>query len=255
MRQEIWTPVSVALSGLVIWLIAPAFQSTKPSPDFQTLTSSHGSVVAGWSSGSDRGSVAETQVARVETMPESGPWTEMSADPPMEVCAPAGQCGGNDLKAVAARTGQLNRMAEITRLAGLGGASAKADTKITIFAPSDAAFAALPEGFRVAILRPENKSLLIDLLLHHVVIGKYTTRRLMRASARHYGVEAIDGTLIEFTIRRGLDVNGAGLVAKDLEASNGVLHVIDKVLVPHHVLAAISAQTAPKTAEASADHE
>lgn len=153
-----------------------------------------------------------------------------------------------DLKAAAARTGQLTRMAEITKLAGLDGASAGLDTKLTIFAPTDAAFEALPEHFRVAIVKPENRSYLVDLLLHHAVIGQYRTRTLLRASAMHYGVEAIDGSSIEFTIRHGLDVHGAKITEPDIVASNGILHVIDKVLVPRAVMAAIEAQTGQRSA-------
>jgi uncharacterized surface protein with fasciclin (FAS1) repeats len=154
-----------------------------------------------------------------------------------------------DLKSAAAGTGQLTRMMEITRLAGLDGAGADAG-KLTLFAPSDAAFAALPAEFRDKILAEENRGLLIDLLLHHAVLGTYSTRRLLRAGAKHYGVEAVDGTLIEFTIRRGLDVNGAKVIVPDIIAENGILHVIDKVLVPHSVMKAIEAQTAQRTAEA-----
>ncbi|MGQ0672418.1 MAG: fasciclin domain-containing protein [Hyphomicrobium sp.] len=157
-----------------------------------------------------------------------------------------------NLKAVAAGTGQLTRMAEITKLAGLDGASSGIG-QLTLFAPSDAAFEALPERFKAAILKPENRLVLVDLLLHHAIIGKYSTRRLLKARAKHYGVEAADGTLIEFTIRRELDVHGARITHPDLEASNGVLHIIDKVLVPKSVAEAIDASIGQQTADADSD--
>lgn len=155
-----------------------------------------------------------------------------------------------DLKAAAAETGLLKRMAEIKSFAGLDGASA-GDIKLTIFAPSDAAFESMPEPIKAALLKPENRVLLADLLLHHAVIGEYPTDRLMKARATHYGVKAIDGTLIEFTIRprRGfLDIHGAKVVKSDILATNGILHVIDKVLIPPSVLKALDYPSAQQTA-------
>jgi uncharacterized surface protein with fasciclin (FAS1) repeats len=164
---------------------------------------------------------------------------------PIDCYAPA------DLKTAAMRTGLLTRMAEITRLAGLDGASAGAGRSITIFAPSDAAFEALPEHFKTAILKPENKALLADLLLHHVVLGSYPAHRMVYARAPRVAIEAVDGGQIIFNVRQGVaidDIDGAKLVRTDIRATNGVLHVIDKVLVPPAIMAAIESQ-AQKTAE------
>lgn len=157
-----------------------------------------------------------------------------------------------DLKTAASETGLLKRMAEIKSLAGLDGAST-GDFKVTIFAPSDAAFEALPEDFKQAILKPENRALLADLLLHHAVLGEYPSDRLLKASARHYGVEAIDGSLIEFTVRprtSHIDVHGAQVVRSDILASNGILHIIDKVLIPRSVLKALESPNTQQTAAA-----
>lgn len=158
-----------------------------------------------------------------------------------------------DLKTAAAQSGLLSRMAEIKTLAGLDGAST-GDIKLTIFAPSDEAFAALPEDFKTAILKPENRALLADLLLHHAVIGEYPTERLLKASARHYGVEAVDGSLIEFTVRPrtgNIDIHGAKVVRSDILASNGILHIIDKVLIPRSVIKALERPAAQQTAAAN----
>jgi uncharacterized surface protein with fasciclin (FAS1) repeats len=171
-------------------------------------------------------------------------WTSLAAR--AEDCA----TGPVDLKTAAAQTGLLTRMAEIKTLAGLDGASAHGQ-KLTIFAPSDAAFDALPEPFKVAILKPENRMLLVDLLLHHAVIGEYPTERLRKARATHYGVDAADGTHIEFTLRQhraSLDIHGARVVKGDIVATNGILHVIDRVLIPKAVQAAIDAQVLQQTA-------
>ena len=149
-----------------------------------------------------------------------------------------------DLKAAAANTGLLTKMIEIKTLAGLDGASAGADVKLTIFAPSDAAFAALPAEIRGKLLMPEYRGALADLLMHHAVIGEYPTERLLKASARHYGVDAVDGSEIEFTVRPktgAIDIQGAKVVVGDIVASNGILHVIDKVLIPRSVMKQLEA--------------
>ncbi len=252
MRQDRWTTVCAAALAFAVGHVSASW--TAPTP-------SKAPAVAGWSETTDK-QAPTIQVATATapmSLPEQPVTLAPHSDPGAEAspadsgaAQPHGDaCTANDLKAVAKRTGQLAKMAEITKLAGLGGASANVDSKLTIFAPTDAAFEALPEAFRTAILKPENKAHLVDLLLHHVVIGRYTTRRLLRANATHYGVEAVDGTEIEFTTRRGLDVHGAKVLSSDLEASNGILHVIDKVLVPAKVLAAIEAQGVQTTAEAS----
>ena len=157
---------------------------------------------------------------------------------------PADDSAG-DLKAVAASTGMLSRMIAIKTLAGLDGAGADAGM-LTLFAPSDAAFEALPADFRARLLAPENRAQLIDLLLHHAVLGEYSTDRLLKASAKHYGVDAADGTEIEFTLRREIDVQGAKIMVPNLKATNGILHIIDKVLIPRSVMKALQAPAVPQ---------
>ena len=153
--------------------------------------------------------------------------------------------GAGDLGAVATSTGMLSRMMAIKTLAGLDGAGADAG-KLTLFAPSDAAFEALPADFRKRLLAPENRRYLIDLLQHHAVLGEYPTERLLNASAKHYGVDAADGTEIEFTLRREIDVQGAKIMVPNLKASNGILHIIDKVLIPRSVMKALEAPAVPQ---------
>ena len=160
-----------------------------------------------------------------------------------------------DLKKAAVNTGLLNKMIEIKTLAGLDGASVGEDIKLTIFAPSDAAFEALPSDIRDKLLAPEYRGVLADLLMHHAVVGEYPMQRLLNASARHYGVDAVDGSEIEFTIRRKagtIDVHGARIISGDIMASNGILHVIDKVLIPRAVMKALNGPPpAQMTAEVS----
>lgn len=144
----------------------------------------------------------------------------------------------DDLKAAAAATGMLGEMTAITKLAGLDNAEVDVGP-LTLFAPSDCAFRALPESIRARLVRPENRDLLVQMLLHHAVPGEFPTERLLKARAKHYAVDAIDGSEVEVTIRRGLDIEGARIIRPDIMATDGIIHVIDRVLMPDHVLAAL----------------
>lgn len=104
----------------------------------------------------------------------------------------------------------------------------KGDGPFTVFAPTDDAFAALPAGALDELLMAENKDKLIAVLKYHVVPGKVMSTDLsdgMMAPTAH-GFELKIGT------QGGVTVNGANVVAADVVASNGVIHVIDQVLIP-----------------------
>ncbi|MEQ1577316.1 MAG: fasciclin domain-containing protein [Hyphomicrobium sp.] len=153
------------------------------------------------------------------------------------------------LKAAAESSGVLTRMIEATKLAGLDEPDADIGP-LTIFAPSDDAFAALPERLRTKLLAPENRAQLAIILMHHAIPGEFSTERLLKASARHYAVDAVDGSLVEITTRRGIDVDGAKIIKPDILASDGIIHIIDKVLIPKAVLAELDAQVAVTTVAA-----
>ncbi|WP_298429066.1 fasciclin domain-containing protein [uncultured Jannaschia sp.] len=99
----------------------------------------------------------------------------------------------------------------------------------TVFAPTDEAFAALPEGTLETLLLPENKQQLADILLYHVVPGKVMSTDLtddMQADT------ALDGQSLTIDLDDGVTVNDATVVTADIEATNGVIHVIDGVILP-----------------------
>ncbi len=105
----------------------------------------------------------------------------------------------------------------------------KAEGPFTVFAPTDEAFAALPEGTVESLLKPENKAQLQAVLLYHVVSGKIM--------AADIGTGAQPATLQGATIdvvgsASGVTVNGANVVSADVVTSNGVIHVIDAVILP-----------------------
>jgi len=97
----------------------------------------------------------------------------------------------------------------------------------TVFAPTDEAFAALPAGVLDALLLPENKAVLAQILTYHVVSGK-----VMAADVTAGNVATVEGSDIMLATTSGVQVNDATVVAADVEASNGVIHAIDAVILP-----------------------
>lgn len=102
----------------------------------------------------------------------------------------------------------------------------------TVFAPTDAAFAKLPKATVESLTKPENKEQLKSVLLYHVIKGKVTSKDVM-AMKSPTSVETLNGAKIEITHnKKGVKVNDAKVTTADLMASNGVIHVIDTVLIP-----------------------
>ena len=97
----------------------------------------------------------------------------------------------------------------------------------TVFAPNDAAFAALPEGLLEKLLLPENIAVLTSILTYHVVGAKVLSTEVVAGDAA-----SVEGSNLTLATDMGVMVNDATVIQADVEASNGVIHVIDKVLVP-----------------------
>ena len=140
-----------------------------------------------------------------------------------------------DIIDVAVGAGSFSTLATALTTAGLVD-TLKSNGPFTVFAPTDAAFAKLPAGTVENLLKPENRAQLISILTYHVVPGKITSNQLLDKVTPATTVQgrkaAIDG-------RNGrVTVNGVGVIAADVGASNGVIHVIDTVLMPpapkHH---------------------
>tara|TARA_B100000780_G_C20909977_1_gene362329 strand:+ start:81 stop:566 length:486 start_codon:yes stop_codon:yes gene_type:complete len=105
----------------------------------------------------------------------------------------------------------------------------KGEGPFTVFAPTDEAFAALPEGTIQALLLPENKEKLISILTYHVVSGKVMSGALSNNTM----AETVQGGQVKIMTTGGVTVNGANVITADIEASNGVIHVIDAVIMPN----------------------
>ena len=108
-------------------------------------------------------------------------------------------------------------------------ATLKGTGPFTVFAPTDDAFAALPAGTVEELLKPENKAKLASILTYHVVPGNVPSSEAVKLTS----AKTVNGKDLTFsTANGGLEVNGAKVVKADIAASNGVIHVIDKVVLP-----------------------
>ena len=104
----------------------------------------------------------------------------------------------------------------------------KGDGPFTVFAPNDAAFAKVWDGTVENLLKPENQEKLQELLLYHVVPGKIMSGDLSGTTQ----AETLHGGFLQVVSDDGVTVNYANVIVADIETSNGVIHVIDSVLIP-----------------------
>ncbi|GEK73534.1 MULTISPECIES: fasciclin domain-containing protein [Halomonas] len=133
-----------------------------------------------------------------------------------------------DIVDTAVEAGQFETLVAAVQAAGLV-ETLKGEGPFTVFAPTDEAFAALPEGTVDDLLKPENRDTLASVLTYHVVPGKVTAEDAMAADS----ATTVQGQDITITTMDGqVMVNQATVIQPDVEASNGVIHVIDGVLMP-----------------------
>ncbi len=134
----------------------------------------------------------------------------------------------DDVVSVAAGAGKFTTLLAAAEAAGLVDAL-RSSGPITVFAPTDEAFAKLPAGTVESLLRPENRAALAGILTYHVVPGAIPASRVARLS----GATTLNGQRVEFTrTGDGVRIDGAAVIAADVEASNGIIHVIDRVILP-----------------------
>ena len=144
----------------------------------------------------------------------------------VKMSAGAGQ--SNDIVETAVAAGSFTTLAKALTAADLVG-TLKGAGPFTVFAPTDAAFAKLPAGTLDNLLKPENKAQLRRILTYHVVAGKVMAADVVKLKS----ATAVSGDAVSITVMgSGVTVNGAKMVKTDIAASNGVIHVIDTVLIP-----------------------
>lgn len=132
-----------------------------------------------------------------------------------------------DIVDVAIEAGQFNTLVAAVKAAGLV-ETLKSDGPFTVFAPTDEAFAKLPAGTVEGLLKDKEK--LTAILTYHVVAGKKVASDVVSAK----NLTTVQGGELAVDTTKGVKVGSATVVSTDIEASNGVIHVIDTVLIPHH---------------------
>ncbi len=132
-----------------------------------------------------------------------------------------------DIVDTAVDAGTFETLVAAVQAAGLV-ETLKGEGPFTVFAPTDEAFAALPEGTVESLLMPENKDQLVAILTYHVVPGKVMSTDLMDDME----AETVQGSSVTIDLDNGVMVENATVTTADIETSNGVIHVIDTVILP-----------------------
>ena len=140
----------------------------------------------------------------------------------------AGSYDKKDIVDTAVAAGSFETLAAALTAAGLID-TLKGEGPFTVFAPTDEAFAKLPAGTVESLLKPENKEQLTNILTYHVVAGKVMAADVVKLTS----ATTVNGADVSIVVADGaVSVNNATVTATDIAASNGVIHVIDSVLIP-----------------------
>lgn len=135
---------------------------------------------------------------------------------------------GPDIVETAVGAGVFETLVAAVQAAGLV-ETLQGEGPFTVFAPTDEAFAALPEGTVESLLQPENREQLVAVLTYHVVPGKVMAADVVNLTS----AETVNGASVTIAVEDGaVKIDGATVIQADVEASNGVIHVIDQVILP-----------------------
>jgi uncharacterized surface protein with fasciclin (FAS1) repeats len=226
----IWLPVLAVVIGLLAWLLTQCGGSTAEE-EFTEDTAVEETIAD---------TVAETLPA--ETTLAAVPDT---VAPETVAAAPA----AGDIVDTAIAAGSFKTLTAAVSAAGLVD-TLKGPGPFTVFAPTDDAFAKLPAGLVDALLKPENKDTLSKVLTYHVLPGN-----IPAADVTAGEFDTVEGSKVTITTEGGVKINDANVTATDVAASNGVIHVIDSVIVPPSVdvAALLAAPAADTTVAATPD--
>lgn len=133
----------------------------------------------------------------------------------------------HDIVYIASNADNLTTLVKAVQAAGLV-ETLQSEGPFTVFAPTDEAFAALPEGTLESLLMEENRDKLVQILTYHVVPGKVMSTDLEDGMM----AETVEGSSITVDLSDGVSIDNANVVSADIEADNGVVHVIDTVIMP-----------------------
>ncbi len=133
-----------------------------------------------------------------------------------------------DIVDTAMGAGSFGTLVAAVKAAGLVD-TLKGDGPFTVFAPTDEAFKALPAGTVEDLLKPENKDKLVQVLTYHVIPGKVMSSDI---AGKMMSVKTVEGSEVKIDATSGVTINEAKVTQADVAADNGVIHVIDKVILP-----------------------
>ncbi len=134
-----------------------------------------------------------------------------------------------DIVDTAVGAGSVETLVAAVKAAGLVD-TLKGTGPFTVFAPTDAAFKALPAGTVEDLLKPENKDKLVKILTYHVIPGKVMAGDI---SGKSMSVKTVQGSEVKIDATSGVMIDKATVTQADISADNGVIHVIDKVIIPN----------------------
>ena len=141
----------------------------------------------------------------------------------------AGSAQAANIVETASQAGTFQTLIAAAKAAGLAGALSSGK-QLTVFAPTDEAFAKLPDGTVETLLKPENKDKLVAILTYHVIPGKIMSGDI---AGKTKDVKTVQGDTLAVDATNGVKVDEATVVNADIAASNGVIHVIDTVVMPN----------------------
>lgn len=154
---------------------------------------------------------------------------------PLALSSVAVQAGGHaakqkDIVDTAVSAGSFKTLVAAVKAAGLV-ATLKGKGPFTVFAPNDAAFAKLPKGTVETLLKPENNAKLQAILTYHVLPGKVVSSAI---AGKKLSVGTVQGSEVNVDATNGVKIDNATVVKADIMTSNGVIHVIDTVIMPNN---------------------
>lgn len=133
-----------------------------------------------------------------------------------------------DIVDTAISAGSFNTLVAAVQAAGLE-QTLRSDGPYTVFAPTDEAFSNLPDGTVDNLLKPENKEMLVSILTYHVLSGRVLSAEI---AGKELEVATVQGSKVSIDATNGVKVDSANVIQADIETSNGVIHVIDAVIMP-----------------------
>ena len=147
----------------------------------------------------------------------------------LSVSIGAASATSKNIVETAVQSGKFNTLVAALKAAGLVN-TLNGKGPFTVFAPSDTAFSKLPTGTVDGLLKPENKANLVSILAYHVIPGKIMSGDI---AGKKISVKTVQGSEISVDAMYGVKINDSNVVSADIAATNGVIHVIDKVLMPN----------------------